>query len=407
MRVRLMLAAGAGCACLLAARMAKADLVIDSDLPAGNIHVSAVTNDTVYLQNEMRDTSGWWFNWAFRVRGAAGRTLTFRFTNGSPVGTRGPAISYDRGASWAYAAPGTWTVSSFSHTFPGDPRSNDVWFAMAMVYTQRDWEAFLARHRERRDFIETGTLCASRKGRAAERVRFGCIGREPRYRIWLSARHHACEMMASYVLEGILDAVLADTELGAWFRENVELMVVPFVDKDGVEDGDQGKNRVPHDHNRDYNAKSIYPETQAIQALVPSWSRGKLVVALDIHCPSIRGTYNEWLYQVYTENATNAQAQAAFGRLLERTQRPGMNYRQANDLPFGQGWNTSNNYRAGISFKYWLLTAVPGTRLCTTFEVPYATANGMAVTRESCRAFGEDTALAIRRFIETPDGGLR
>lgn len=404
MRFLLGRAAGAACLCLLGVRMAQAELLIDKDLPAGNILVTAVTNDTVYLQNEMRDTSGWWFYWAFRVRGAEGRTLTFRFTNGDPVCTRGPVISYDRGTNWNYALPGTWTVNRFTHTFPTGPGSNEVWFAMAMNYTQRDWESFLERHRGSA-FIETGTLCTSRKGRAVERARVGCIGREPRYRIWLSARHHACEMMASYVMEGILNAVLADTELGAWFRENVEFMVVPFVDKDGVEDGDQGKNRIPHDHNRDYSV-CLYPETRAIQTLVPSWSDGKLVLALDIHCPYIRGTYNEWLYQVYTENATNAQAQALFGKLLEQAQRGGMNYRQANDLPFGQSWNTSGNYSAGASLKYWLLTAVPSIRLCTTYEVPFATANGMTVTRESCRTFGEDTVLAFRRFIEAPSDDL-
>lgn len=391
---------------LLVTRTAWSELVIDKNLPAGNILVTAVTNDTVYLQNEMRDTSGWWFYWAFRVTGADGRTLTFRFTNGDPIGTRGPVVSYDQGANWSYVASGTWTVNRFTHIFPADPRSNEVWFAMAMNYTQRDWDAFLARHRDRGAFIETNTLCTSRKGRAVECARFGCIDSEPRYRIWLSARHHACEMMASYVLEGILDAVLSDTELGAWLRGNVEFMVVPFVDKDGVEDGDQGKSRIPHDHNRDYNATCLYSETQAIKTKVPFWGGGKLIAALDIHCPYIRGTYNEWLYQVYTENAANARAQALFGRLLEHVQRGGMNYQQANDLPFNQSWNTSANYSAGISFKYWLLTAVPDIRLCTTYEVPFATANGKIVTRESCRKFGEDTAMAFRRFLETPSDDL-
>ena len=32
------------------------------------------------------------------------------------------------------------------------------------------------------------------------------------------------------VFEGIVDAFLADDDLGAWLRANVELMGVPFVD---------------------------------------------------------------------------------------------------------------------------------------------------------------------------------
>ncbi len=83
-------------------------------------------------------------------------------------------------------------------------------------------------------------------------------------------------MMASWSLEGLMDEVLADTTDGRWLREHVEFLVVPFMDKDGVEDGDQGKNRRPHDHNRDYLGESIYPEVAAWRAFVPGWSEGRL-----------------------------------------------------------------------------------------------------------------------------------
>lgn len=374
-------------------------VVIDKNLPAGNIVLESMEGDTVYLQNEVRDTAGWWFYWAFRASGAAGRTLTFRFTNGDPVCTRGPCVSLDQGRTWRYAAD-SFTPRAFTYTFPPDAR--EVWFAMGMVYTQRDWEAFLARHAASGAFIETGTLCASPKGRVVERARVGCINRPPKYRVWLSARHHAAEMMASYVLEGILDAVLAETELGTWLRDNVEFMVVPFVDKDGVEDGDQGKNRRPHDHNRDYT-EFLHPECAAITNWITTHAQGKLEIVLDIHCPWIRGTYNEWLYQVYTQDSENAAAQRRLGELLQEHQRGALDYRLANDLPFGQSWNTDANYSAGRSFKMWVLDCVPGNRISTTYEVPFATANTATVTREACREFGEDTAKVFRLFLQETD----
>lgn len=245
-------------------------LVIDKNLPAGNILLESMNNDTVYLKNEMRNTAGWWFYWAFRAKGAAGRTLTFRFTNGEAICTHGPCISLDQGKTWTYAAD-SFTTREFTYTFPTN--SDEVWFAMGIIYTQPDWEAFLAKHAARGALIETGTLCQSRHGRAVEKARFGCINKPPVYRVWLSARHHSAEMMASYVLEGILDAVLADNELGGWMRDNVEFMVVPFVDKDGVEEGDQGKNRKPHDHNRDYDA-FLYPETMGITNWITTHTQG-------------------------------------------------------------------------------------------------------------------------------------
>ena len=56
----------------------------------------------VFLRQDLRDTEGFWFYWYFRVRGASGRTLTFHFTDGKPVGVRGPAISLDEGATWTW-----------------------------------------------------------------------------------------------------------------------------------------------------------------------------------------------------------------------------------------------------------------------------------------------------------------
>ena len=120
------------------------------------------------------------------------------------------------------------------------------------------------------------------------------------HRVAFTCRHHSCESMASYVLEGVMAAVLADDSGGdgKWLRERVEFFVVPIVDLDGVEDGDQGKNRKPRDHNRDYAGESIYPQVKAIRETLPKWADGKLRVAIDLHCPAVRGTHNEWIYFV-------------------------------------------------------------------------------------------------------------
>ena len=82
--------------------------------------------------------------------------------------------------------------------------------------------------------------------------------------------------------------LLSDTEDGRWFRSHGDFFIVPFVDKDGVEDGDQGKNRRPHDHNRDYKLR-IYPEVRAITERLPAWSDSKPLFFLDMHCPWLRG----------------------------------------------------------------------------------------------------------------------
>ena len=53
----------------------------------------------------------------------------------------------------------------------------------------------------------------------------------------LTARHHACESTGSYVLEGVLDTLLREP------IPNTRVICVPFVDYDGVIDGDQGPEK--------------------------------------------------------------------------------------------------------------------------------------------------------------------
>ena len=374
--------------------MAKAEVRVDAQLPAGNGVCERVEGDQVYLHQERRGSAPWWFYWAFRVRGAEGRTLTFHFTDGEPVGTRGPAVSCDNGISWRWLNK-DFTKSSFTYTFASS--ESEVWFAFGMVYTQRDWERFIARFAGS-PFVEKGRLAVTRKGRKVEKLRLGCTASEPRYRVLLTARHHACEMMASDVLEGMVEAVLADNEKARWLRANVEFLVIPFVDTDGVEDGDQGKNRTPRDHNRDYDGASVHVETAAIREQVPAWAVGKLAVALDFHCPYIRGEYNEWVYQVGCADTNLWAQQQAFGKLLEKIEPNPLAYREANDLPFGKAWNAASNYSQGMSFARWA-GRLPGVRLAGTFEIPYATANGTEVTAASARQFGANLAEALRRYL--------
>ena len=379
---------------LVCGSAAWAAVSVDAQLPAGNIACERIEGDQVSLRQERRGSSQWWFYWAFRVCGAEGRTLTFTFSDGEPVGTRGPAVSTDRGRSWQWLGQ-AFTAKRFTYTFA--PAEQEVWFAFGMVYTQAEWDRFLARQAASPG-LERGRLTATRKGRTVETLRAGCIGHEPRYRVLLTARHHCCEMMASYALEGLLEGVLADDEAGCWLRENVEFLVIPFVDKDGVEEGDQGKYRAPRDHNRDYDGTSLYPETAAIREQVPAWAHGALTMALDLHCPWIRGTYNEWVYQVGSENPELWAQQQAFGQLLERVEPNVLAYRQADDLPHGRAWNTSANYAQGMSAVRWAATQ-PGIRFAGSVEIPYATANGKEVNADSARRFGASLAVAMRRYL--------
>lgn len=370
-------------------------LAIDADYPGGNIIVEAIDGDTVQLQPDLRDTTTWWFYWNFRVRAAAGRTLTFAFSGKSPIGVRGPAVSTDSGETWAWLGTKAVQGSTFRYTFAAG--YDEVRFAFTYPYLEADLRQFLARH-EAGGLIQVGELCKSSDGRSVEWL---SLGRNPDapHRVALLCRHHACETMASFLLEGILEAAVSDTPHARWLREHAQILAVPFMDKGGVEKGDQGKNRAPHDHNRDYIAQSIYPEVRAIREFLPQWSAGKLSVGLDLHCPWIRGGSggpgdNE---QVFFVGGPDERAWArvqVLASALESVQNGPIVYSPQHDMPYGVGWNTSTGNCA-----QWL-AARAGEPAAATIEFPYANAGGTAVTPKTARLFGHDVARAVRAYLD-------
>jgi hypothetical protein len=208
--------------------------------------------------------------------------------------------------------------------------------------------------------------------------------------------------MASYVLEGFIGGVLANSEMAAWLRKEVEFAAIPFVDKDGVEQGDQGKNRRPHDHNRDYAGASQYPSVDAIRSWVPEWSEGKLRVVFDLHCPYIRGRHNDVIYIVGSSDPAVWEQQRRFGQILERVCQGPLPYAATNNLPFGSAWNTAQNYAQGKSSSQWAVDQ-PTVKLAACFEIPYAEASGQPVTAASARVFGADLARALQLYLSSEE----
>lgn len=385
---------------LQSAHSQDAQLQVDCDFPGGNIIVDSIEGTTIKVHQDLRDTEGDWFYWYFRLRGGAGSTVNVQFTGSHVIGVHGPGVSLDGGVTWTWLGAEHVQENSFTYSVPAD--AEEVRFSWAMPYVERNLTALLEQYRDHPN-LEVSTLCTTEKGRKAEMLRVGCINAEPRSRVLLTARNHCCETSASYVLDGIIHAILSEHEYAQWLRDNVEFLVIPFMDKDGVEQGDQGKNRRPHDHNRDWEA-GIYATVRAVRELVPAWSQGKLRFSIDMHCPWKYGKHNEDIYFVGNPNQVIWAEAQKFTALLEEVNSGALPYFTSNNLPFGQAWNTGTNYSSKTtgaplcSCAQWAAKQ-PGIRAATSIEVPYANASGMAVDQASATAFGYDIAHAIRRYL--------
>ncbi len=219
-----------------------ADIRVDADYAGGNIIVEQVEGSTLHVRQDLRDTEGWWFYWNFRVVGAAGQQLRVQFSDPNPIGVRGPAISRNQGRTWSWLGAESMSGSAFACTLSAE--DNDVRFAFAIPYQLADWQRFVSAQRaEHADALKEETLCQTRQQRPLPLLRVAPLVASTPRRVLLTARHHACESLANYVLEGVIETWLAQRTQPEGPPGNVELLVVPLVDLDGVEHGDQGKNR--------------------------------------------------------------------------------------------------------------------------------------------------------------------
>ncbi|UJP09599.1 hypothetical protein L2X99_14425 [Microbacterium sp. KUDC0406] len=375
----------------------------DDDFPGGNGLIEQV-DGRIDVRPDLRDTIGTWFYWCFRVRDGAGRRIRVRVSGEphTPIGPGGPAVSTDAGRSWRWLGNDALAGDEFVFDAPHD--GDEIRFSFGMPYTASDLTAFLDRHADD-PRLERRELTRSEHGRPVELLVLRSTAEEPHHRVLLTCRHHACEMMASHVLEGALDELLAVADpVTRWLASRVEFVVLPFVDVDGVEEGDQGKNRAPHDHGRDYAAEDgRYAAVRAVRDLVRAT---RFDVVLDLHCPNMTGPTSERIYFVGSPDMENWAAVQSLSRELERGAK-GLPYHRANDLPFGTSWNVEGNYTARDGSDRpqqsigLFLDGMSDVGTHAILEVPYASAEGVQVDTGSARAFGADLAHAIGRHLRT------
>ncbi|MDO4574436.1 MAG: M14 family zinc carboxypeptidase [Planctomycetia bacterium] len=373
--------------------LAWAEIQVDGDFPGGNVVVDSINPETNVVQIRPR---GNYFFFTFRVRGAEGRTLQFEFEPGSHrLGSLGPAVCSNLNPDWKFLfAEKNPEKRQFRYTFA--PGETSVFFAHAIPYTQQNWDAFLEPYRLRQE-IRLETLCRSRSGkREVEMLRISPKNPNARFFLAFTARHHACEVPASYAMEGMIQEFLADTPEGKWLRENTECVFIPFMDKDGVEEGDQGKNRMPHDHNRDY-IQEIYPTVKAFKKVLREEPQGKPFVFMDMHAPWIRDNEHEQLFSLGPETEKFQERWNRFRVLLQEKQAGGaLSYDRSWDIPAGVGYNQTKNFIGDgtlLSSNRWAQT-LPNAYCAFSMEFPYALCGGGVMTPQNARELGRNIAKA-------------
>ncbi len=356
-----------------------ADFTMDKNYVGGNYILHEKGNNTVHISPDLSDTSlsDGWFYWNFKATSGSDRTVTFKITGCTQViGASGAVYSTDGGNNWSYI-----TESAKKTQFSYDFKANEtVQFAVTIPYQYSNLTSYIGTLSS--DRVAVSTLCKSEENRDVPLVTIGNPDAEKA--VILTSRHHCCETTASYHLEGIMDYLSQDAPDSLF--DTYCFYIVPMMDVDGVENGDQGKGRAPHDHNRDYQ-KDLYSSVRALKAFVADKD---VEFFLDLHCPMLQ-TSKPYLYY----STEDKDAVADFSAILANAT---ANSEYSNPIIFdGSRDYDSGDHYADCSRGYFFLEV--GSPFATTLEFPYSGEVGDEYTVERIYNFGIDVAKAIETYI--------
>ena len=345
-------------------------LRVAADFPTANGTIVALPDGTILLDRDMRDSTGDRWYWHVRLHASTDVVARFRMARPSLLGQYGPAVQDGGPYAWLHREPGPDGRFEVALT-----AATETKLCATLPYGLRDIAAFRG---------HVGPDVAWRTLALSERLRQVPLLAVPapaaERLIVLTARHHACEATASYVLEGAVACFIAHRRDGHRATAGCELLAAPMLDVDGVHQGDQGKARLPWDHNRDYGPRSMYRAVAALRALLSAEAR--TIYALDLHTPGLRGPMEERPYIVCSGDADDHDRASDLIAAFDQADHDDPADRPA-ELIFDEEWN-SPNACGQRSCAAWMRSC--GTnRLGLTIEYPNAVDRGVPVTSTRAR----------------------
>jgi hypothetical protein len=170
--------------------------------------------------------------------------------------------------------------------------------------------------------------------------------------------------------------------------------VVPFVDLDGVVEGNYGKDSLPIDFNRAWASMPMRPEVAAIQRDTQCFADGRARrFVLDLHGP---GGGETRIYQMHCrKDRPRAQRQAAQGfNTLFAAEIPEQPPERLRVVPeYGSRWDLNHNLSS------WAWDHL-GKTLAVTIETAYQPMNdGRWASRDDYGEIGHRVARAVAGWL--------
>jgi hypothetical protein len=338
-----------------------------------------------------------WFH--VEVRGLAGAPVTFCWEN--PDITLGDSSRLDtlRPVLRADAAPPERVTQTRVETLPDGRRrilfahaggADSVAASLCYPYGPEDLETTLA---DLGGAWGRSPLGVTGRGRELARLRFHSAAGARRPGLFLLARQHAGETPGSWVLDGILRFLASDEPEAREIRSTVDVWAAPFVDLDGVVDGDYGKDAFPWDFNRAWEQLPQRPEVQALQCdLLRFAALTEPRLVIDLHAP---GHSAPDLYvQLPREQRPVHQQQAAmrFAELMAE------HFPELNPAGLSRPTRYPSRWNALSTLGSWLWDYLERTPE-VTIETSYQSLAGRPLDPDGYRAIGRRVALTAWAWL--------
>jgi len=392
------------CLVVLLSTICNAQVNVQTDFPGGNIVVDSIVKNELYLKPDQKGhdtTKTPWFYWSFKATSLYGGNTHFVFNHDNPLTRKGPAISTDSGKTWKWLFADTDVdTSHFSYRMPVN---KEVWFSMSIPYTSNDFKEFLSNIDSSFDsYYKLDTALVLKSGRALEilKINFNCS--YPEYTVFLFSRHHACESSASFVVDGMVQKALEYSKQNDFVKNHVRFIVFPFMDLDGVENGEQGKDREPHDHNRDY-LHFIYESTKYFRDNYTEFAEGTKVFCLDNHAPYIKWKQNETIFFVGQERADINEKLKTMASFIEENDKSGLNFKKEWIFDFDKEWNSrtiSQSRQDRLMKNSQWCQIQENNFFASTLEVSYANVGGVAWSTKQLKQFGNAVMMSVFHLLE-------
>lgn len=391
--------------------LAGQELTVRTDFEGGSARVLALdaAAGRVRITPGGAANRGWPCWWYLRLEGlAAGQTVTLEVVPASEVMPQGKYAGKPLPPGWAQPQRAHWSADGqqWHPTEPGVSREEGVmayrlqavgpqlWVAWGPPQTPRQARAWLERVAER-PWAELRTLTHSREGRAclALRLREGALPDRQRLAVWVQARQHAWESGSSWVARGLAEWLAQEHPPAAALRQKSEIWIVPIMDVDNAATGNGGKEALPHDHNRDWTERPVYPEVAAAQQHLLRWAaEERLALFLDLHNPA--PTDLRPFFFVCPEDTLTDTGRRNLDRWLTICRLEMNGPLAVSDQPRVSGAAYDPLWKQ--MSKNWVAACAPPFTVAVTLETAW---NTPASTASGYRTLGAQLGQAIERYL--------